>query len=175
MNNYCSLRASIFVVFLVSFISVSAQNDKAATNDIVTPQQLALLIGDWEGTLTYLNYSDNTEVSIKAKLKAAEGENETQLAMTNIYPDEPGHGGSYTLSITKNGSRLNKSRIVSSKQLADGTTEIMTIRKGRDDGKRSRIRITYLIAPKDLVVRKEVLFKGATEWLKRNQYTYTRT
>ena len=67
--------------------------------------------------------------------------------------------------------------IVSKKQLADCTIEIITEKKGIDgnDRKAAIIRHTYLISSKQYVSRKEVQFVGETNWIMHNEYRFSRS
>lgn len=152
--------------------SVFGQSNK---DNAIQASDLATLVGNWEGSLTYLNYGDNQYVTIETNLEIVAGENENELAVTNTYPDEPNAGGSYRLRITKKGMRLNKEPVISRSLLDDGTIEVVTQYRGRDDNKRAQIRITYRISDSSYTSRKDVQYKGETEWIKRNEFSYQRS
>lgn len=168
MKTRCS-NLIILVLFVV--FSSPLLGQKAA----IQAGDLSRLIGDWQGSLTYLNYQDNQYVTIRTNLQIVAGEDEDEIKVTNSYPDEPNAGGSYRLWTKKNGTRLNKEKVTSRQVLEDGTIEIVTTYKGRDDNKRATIRITYRIGETNYSSRKDVQYKGETEWIKRNEFSYERS
>lgn len=162
------------LTFLIGLLFCSYTLVLAQDNNRIQPSDLAVLIGNWEGSLTYLSYQDNTPYTLKTNLAISAGENESEIQVDNSYPDEPQANGTYYLRIKKKGARLNRNPIHSRTVLADGTIEIVTQSKGRDDNNKAIIRITYLIGQDSYKTRKEVQFRGETDWIKRNEFTYTR-
>ncbi len=163
--------STTFTIAVIIFSSFPLLGQKAA----IQAGDLSRLIGDWQGSLTYLNYQDNQYVTIRTNLQIVAGENENEIKVTNSYPDEPNAGGSYRLWTKKNGTRLNKELVTAREALEDGTIEIVTTYRGRDDNKRATIRITYRIGENNYSSRKDVQYKGETEWIKRNEFSYERS
>ncbi|MEO0728281.1 MAG: hypothetical protein AAFZ63_27280, partial [Bacteroidota bacterium] len=145
-----------------------------AQDDRMTPEDLAILVGNWEGMLTYRNYRDGQLFDVRTNLEIAIGKDANQLLVKNTYPDEPNASGTYNLTIKKDGTRLNKAKVISRTVLEDGQVEVVTEYKGRDDNKKSLIRIIYRIGQDSYYTRKEVQFKGSTDWLMRNEFRYER-
>lgn len=163
------------LLLAVLFCLVSpAFSQNAKTGNAIQSDDLSRLVGNWKGTLTYLNYQDNQYVTIRTQLEIVPGADENEIKVTNSYPDEPDAGGTYRLWTSRNGKRLNKEAVSSRTVLDDGTLEIVTSYRGRDDNKRARIRITYRIGEDTYTTRKDVQYKGETEWIKRNEFTYQR-
>ncbi len=167
------MKRSLILYLTLIGITLST-NQLQAQEDRITPEDLAILVGNWEGMLTYRNYRDGQLFDVRSNLQISAGKDANQLLVQNNYPDEPKAGGPYNLTITKNGSRFNKANVISRTVLDDGHVEIVTEYKGRDDNKKSIIRITYRIGENSYYTRKDVQFKGTTDWLKRNEFRYER-
>ena len=118
--------STTFTIAVIIFSSFPLLGQKAA----IQAGDLSRLIGDWQGSLTYLNYQDNQYVTIRTNLQIVAGENENEIKVTNSYPDEPNAGGSYRLWTKKNGTRLNKELVTAREALEDGTIEIVTTYRG---------------------------------------------
>ncbi|MEL6836305.1 MAG: hypothetical protein AAFP77_25130 [Bacteroidota bacterium] len=161
-------------VLLLAFACLLPFSKLQAQDDRMTSEDLAILVGNWEGTLTYRNYRDGQLFDVRTNLEIAIGKDANQLLVKNTYPDEPNASGNYNLTIKKDGTRLNKAKVVSRTVLEDGQVEVVTEYKGRDDNKKSLIRIIYRIGENSYYTRKEVQFKGATDWLMRNEFRYER-
>ena len=133
---------TLFALFAaLTFISLSPTAAQT-TNNRVQAEDIATLLGEWEGVLTYRNYRDGKLFDVRTNLQITAGKDANELLVQNNYPDEPKAGGSYTIRIKKNGTRINKERVISRKTLDDGKLEVVTEYKGRDDNKKAIIRIT---------------------------------
>lgn len=142
--------------------------------DIVNSEDFKIIIGSWEGKLTYQDYQTNQPFTMSADLKVRQGKSENKFILSNIYPDESKPNGAYKLKITKRGELLNKRVVTSRKVLNSGLIEIQTEHRGKDNGKRAMIRNTYLIGKKRLIIRKEVQNEKIGVWKQRNEFKYTR-
>jgi len=142
--------------------------------ETITSQDLQKVIGDWEGSLTYLDYQTNKPFTMPANLIVKQGKNENRLVLNNIYPDEPKANGAYKIKIAKNGHLLNKHVVTSRKIVDDGVLRIETEHRGRDNKKRVNIRYTYLIDENIFAIRKEVQFEKIGIWIKRSEFNYKR-
>ncbi len=141
---------------------------------IVKTEDIQIIIGNWEGELTYLDYQTNQPYSLPANLNVVQGKSENKFILNNIYPNEPKANGSYKLKITRKGELLNKKVVKSRKVLDSGLIEIITEHRGKDNRKSALIRNTYLIGKKRLIIRKEVQHDKIGIWKKRNEFKYTR-
>ena len=140
----------------------------------VTSEDLKLAIGNWEGSITYLDYQSNKTYTMPANLLIKEGNNENTLILNNNYPNEPKANNSDKIKITKNGLLLNKNEVISKEELKNGGIQIKTEHEAKDDGRKARIRYTYSIGNTIFIIRKEVQFEELADWIKRSEFTYTR-
>jgi hypothetical protein len=140
----------------------------------ITSKDLKLAVGNWKGSITYLDYQSNKPFTMPANLLVTKGKNENSLVLNNSYPNEPKANGSDKIRIAKNGLLLNKNTVTSREELENGDIQIQTEHDAKDDGKKARIRYTYSIGSNVFTIRKEVQFEQLTDWIKRSEFTYTR-
>jgi hypothetical protein len=159
---------------LVLPFGMYCQNGTDASVVKVLPGDFAQLIGKWEGTLTYLDYSTNKPYTLPAHLVMNEGRNEFQLKGSHIFPNEPKANSKFRLTLSKTGTQLNKKNVTSRNILHDGQIQITTeyLHKDGNEGKMATNRVTYTIGLDTYRVRKDVQFEGSTEWIMRNEYRY---
>lgn len=138
----------------------------------ITPEDLKLIIGTWEGSITYLDYQTNKPFSMTANLIVEKGRNENTLFLKNLYPNEPKANNSEKIKVSKNGTMLNKHIVTLREELENGHIQIQTEHKGKDDNKKALIRYTYLINKNLLIIRKEVQFEEVVGWIKRSEFNY---
>ena len=156
----------IVFTFLYSF-SNYAQNT-------VTVDNLKTLLGEWTGTLTYIDYSSNEPYTMPANLNVKQGKNENHLLLFNSYPKEPKANNKDKIKISKNGDLLNNNAVKSKQKLSNGQIQITTEYSGKDNNKKALIRNVYILGENEFVIRKEVKYENSEDWLKRNEYNYTR-
>ncbi len=159
------------IIFLLNFSAVFAQ-----TSTKVTPKDFQLFVGNWKGTLTYLDYSSHKQYTMPADINISQLKKSNVFIFSNLYPDEPKANSTDTLIISHNGKMINN-EIVKSKQKPDnGDTKIITGFLGKDgnDNMPALIRITYTVGKNIYTNIKEVQFVGQNEWIKRHEYSYTR-
>ena len=140
----------------------------------IFPDDLDIVVGEWEGCLTYLDYQTNNPFTMPANLIAEQGKNKYELILKNIYPNEPKANGKEKMKISKNGLRLNNHKVTSRLELENGQTQIQTAYKGKDNTKNALIRYTYIIGKKSFIIKKEVQFNELETWIKRSEFSYVR-
>ncbi len=140
----------------------------------ITSEDLDLAIGDWEGSITYLDYQSNTPFTMPANLIVEKGDNKNTLILYNSYPKEPKANNSDKIKMSKNGLLLNKHEISSREEFDNGSIQIKTEHDAKDDGKKATIRYSYTIGQDVFVIRKEVQFEESADWIKRSEFRYTR-
>jgi hypothetical protein len=159
------------VIFLGSVAATFAQ-----TKATVKQKDFQTFVGNWKGTLTYLDYSSNKPYTMPADLEVRQSKNPNVFLFSNLYPDEPKANSSDTLTISDDGKMVNNETVKSKRKLSNGNTEIIAERSGRDgnDNKPALIRMTYTVGKNRYTNVKEVKFTGQKEWIKRHEYSYTR-
>lgn len=158
----------VFWVAIIGSFSAFAQSPvKISTADFKA------VLGHWEGSLTYLDYSSGKPFSMPANIAIARL-GAKQLIFANTYPEEAAANSADTSTIAKNGTMLDEEKLISKRKLADGNLEIITEYTGPDgnDNLLARIRHTYTIGKTLLVIRKDVMFVGDAEWIMRHEFRY---
>ncbi|MEW7278934.1 hypothetical protein ABW636_10100 [Aquimarina sp. 2201CG1-2-11] len=140
----------------------------------ITPEDLKIIIGDWQGSITYLDYKTNQPFTMPANLVVQQGKDKNSLALSHIYPNEPKANNSEKIKISRNGLLLNKKEVISRKKLENRSIQIQTMHKGKDDNKTAHIRYTYILGNELFLIRKEVQFDQTDNWIKRSEYNYTK-
>jgi hypothetical protein len=161
------------ILFSLFIAPVFAQDQKA----VVSVNDFTPALGSLKGTLTYLDYSSGKPFTMPANVTISVYTGKPNgIILALDYPKEPQANGNDTLVISKEGVLLNGGKIVSKKQLADGSLEIIADKEGRDgnDNKKALLRHIYNISKTKFSNRKEVKFKGTDAWILRNEYTFSR-
>ena len=140
----------------------------------IFPEDLKALLGEWTGSLTYVDYNTNKPYTMPANLNVNQGKNENQLILNISYPYEPKANGRDKINISNDGSKLNKIDVKSREVLSNGQVQITTEYKGKDNNKKAAIKKVYLISNSQFIIRKEVKFEDTKDWLTRNEYKYSR-
>lgn len=161
----------------VSLIAIEVVAQSTTTNSFdgrITADDLESVKGEWTGSLTYIDYSSNKPYSMPADLTVEEGKNQFQYILKYSYPNEPHANSKGKIEITKDGMRINKKDVVSIERTEFDGLIVKTEHSGKDNKKKATIRNVYIISEDKFVLSKEVKFEDTTEWLKRNEYSFTR-
>ena len=161
---YALLLASVFVAH------ASAQTPRVSAEDF-----RRLTGPNWKGSLVYLDYSANKQVSIRSNLTVTQAPGaEAAWVFEYEYPDEPKANGKQNLRLGDDGKAIDDETIVERTTLDGGVLRIVTERRGKDNDRDALFRYTYLIGASSFSIRKEVRAEGASEFFERNRYSWTR-
>ena len=155
------------LLFLIFFGATQAQ-------DTVVADDLAPLLGEWKGSLTYVDYSSNKPYTMPANLTVKQGKSTNQMTLMYTYPNEPKANSKGKLKISDGGKRLNNEMIISREVLEDGSVQVITSYEGKDNNKEAMMKGVYVLGASKCIIRKEVKYTDAEQWLKRNEYTFQR-
>jgi len=167
-------RYLIIILIALSFLIQSiAQESLSSVNDQkVTPQDIELLLGEWTGTLTYIDYSSGEPYTMPADVIVEKGKTANQLVLRNSFPNEPKANNKDKLKLSKNGDELNGNKVTSRMILPSGELQIKTEYIGKDNRKKATIQNVITIGAKRFVRTKNVQFENSEEWLKRSEFSY---
>ena len=165
------MKKTLSIVIIIFALLFSIKN---YSQNIVTKDDLQILLGKWTGTLKYIDYGSNKPYTMPANLIVEQGKNENQILLFNNYPNEPKANSKDKIKISKNGELLDNKKVKSKEKLADNQIQIITEYSGKDNKKKALIRNIYIIGEKKFVIRKEVKFNNSEEWIVRNKYSYNR-
>jgi hypothetical protein len=167
-------KHTIIIAIVICLLNIASAYSQ--TSSKVTVKDFQRLIGDWKGTLTYLDYSSNKPYTMPADISISQSGKSKIFFFSNIYPNEPKANSTDTIKISKNGRMINNETVKSKRKLKNGNTKITMEYSGLDgnDKKPAIIRITYNFGKTTFTKTKEVQFEGQEEWIKRHEYSYTR-
>ncbi len=169
------MKNILVITLSIAFSGFAFSQNKAINSPkTINANELAMLIGNWEGSLMYLDYTSNKPNTIPSNLVIEAGKNENQLKVANFYPGEPKANNNYKITISKDGTQINKQDIKTKTNEPNGSIKVIVEYNGKDgnDNKKALFRISYLLSEKKYTVEKEVLFEGTEEWILRNRYSY---
>jgi hypothetical protein len=168
MNSFLTKILSSVIIFSFAFtnqsITVSGNDFKPA-------------FGDWKGSLTYLDYTSGKPYTMPANVSIQiSSKNNNEIIFSYQYPNEPKANGNDTLAIKEKGTMIDNSKIIARKNNADGSLQIETERNGKDgnQNKDAVIKHIYIISKNNFISRKEVKFMDDNNWIKRNEYLFSR-
>ena len=166
----------ILIVFaiLLSFENYAQTTSIDSSEKVVTLEDLKIILGEWTGTLTYVDYRTNKPFTMPSNVDIKQGKNENQLLLFITYPNEPKANSKDKIKISDNGQQLNKNDVKSNQKMSNGQVIITTEYLGKDNNKQALIRNVYILGDKEFVIRKEVKFENSNEWMKRNEYNFNR-
>lgn len=162
-------------ILLAAILAISISS-LCAQEALVTKSDIAKLIGNWEGSLMYLDYSSNQPYTMPCNAIINSVKNKNQVKVSYEYPNEPKANRTFKLKISKDGTEIGKEKITNKTLDEEGNSVFEIVKSGKDgnDNKQALIRQTYVISDQVFIVRKEVKFDGTTEWVLRNEYKFTK-
>ncbi|OIQ30850.1 MAG: hypothetical protein BM564_01165 [Bacteroidetes bacterium MedPE-SWsnd-G2] len=166
----------IFIALTLFFTSqgFAQQSNSVITDKTVSPKDTETILGDWTGSLTYIDYSSNKPYTMPADVTVKQGKNKNKLSLNFKYPNEPNANSQGQILISKKGDKINNEIVVSKRVLSNNQLEITTEYIGKDNNKKAVIRNTYILGSKQFVIRKNVKFENSNEWIMRNEYSFDR-
>ena len=148
-------------IFLVS-LQLTGQSYKV--------KNLSSSIGNWEGKLTYLDYSSGKPFTMLANIKISLTQDDLGYIMGYEYPKEPHANSTDTTYIKDN--QFGEDKIVAFENEVNGGFKMITEVAGEDgnEHKKAILRHTYTLKSNSFLIVKEVKFEGTKVWIKRNEY-----
>jgi hypothetical protein len=165
------MKSLIITITILFFIQTSVQAQS------IQPSDLKVLEGNWVGTLTYLDYKSGKPFTMPANTTFEQSKNNPNVYLRSIgYSTEPHANQTDSMIISNDGKMLDEFRIITFKKAKDGTLEIVGEKDGIDgnDNKPATIRQTFTFTTTTFINKKEVLFKGTSNWLIRHTYSFTK-
>ncbi len=160
------MKLALLITFILLSTFAQAQSLK---------KRLENLKGNWQGKLTYLDYTTAQPFVMDANLEILQLNLSDTFLFKNSYPKEPQANSVDTIIVAKNGKRLSKNKVIAikGKDPVHGI-EIITQENGLDgnDNKPAIIQHIYKIGLLNFDIIKEVKFKGTTKFIQRSAYNY---
>ncbi|OWY25096.1 hypothetical protein C7N43_33890 [Sphingobacteriales bacterium UPWRP_1] len=164
--------------FQLLFIALTAFAAPAWTaehgNAKICVKDFALLVGSWQGTLTYLDYTSGKPYTMPANLEIGRIGKSNAFTFANAYPNEPQANATDTVTIAKNRQFIDDEMVVRRQKAQSGAIEIVTQKNGKDgnEQRNAQFRYIYKISRNEFSRVKEVKFEGENNWIKRNEYAF---
>ncbi len=161
------IRIIICIVSCLSFYNCFSYSDST-----ITHKDLTKLVGCWEGSLTYIDYTSNRPFSMPARIIVKNSNKNNIVVCSLIYPKEPKANTQDTIFISKDGRSLNNEVIKTKNKFNRDSLEIITEITGIDgnDNLAAIIRHIYIIGKSTYTRKKEVQFVGQASWILRSEY-----
>jgi hypothetical protein len=166
-----------FSHFLLMFLILSCFSlNNSKRSDKIHLKDFFPLVGNWEGQLTYLDYSSGKPYTMPANCEIKILKKQKQILVYSIYPDEMEANSVDTIRLSNDGIFLNKEKLVSKTLNSDNELIIVTEESGQDgnDNLNATFHHTYTISNSKFSIRKDVQFIGTSEWIKRHEYVYVK-
>ncbi|MEX0291271.1 MAG: hypothetical protein AB3N14_19365 [Flavobacteriaceae bacterium] len=159
------MKPIIYFTTLLFSISVTAQATLSLSDFQVLDNT------EWKGTLTYINYSDGQEVSLRTTMQVTlKG---GQIVMQINYTDEPSANSTSKIAIRKGGRYFGTEEVIEKIYLENGL-KFVTRYEGSDNNKKATMFKTYTFNTNTLSIAKKVVYKKSEESLIRNKYSYVK-
>ncbi|MEM9388641.1 MAG: hypothetical protein AAGA68_26610 [Pseudomonadota bacterium] len=144
-------------------------------------EALAALVGEWRGSLTYIDYGNGNEYEIPLATRHVPNADRTALVSWNAYTD-PGHivhtvdvlavdesGEVVTIAGFRDGeATVLAFRVLAFERLADGWRLVLA-REGLDDGRQAAMTRSLELEGDRFVSRKRVRFADEEASFERNR------
>jgi len=139
----------------------------------VSAADFTSLIGEWSGTLNYLNFgsSDRSTIPIEATVISV-GREGMDYAIR--FPGEEQHNGNRLLSLGEDGQSIDGAALISRKLSEEGVLELVTQHIGQDNNKDVMVRMTYAISQNEFSIAKSVQPSPDEPYFNRNRYVFVR-
>lgn len=135
---------------------------------------VGLLVGQWDGTLQYLDYQDNTtRTTIRATLDVARAGEALRYQFSYVEPNGRAVAGDVTMvSLSAAGAAVRFNNEEWSVDSSNATT-LRLSRRGTDNNRPARLERTYTRAGQTLRIRTDVYYEGSNVAVTRNEYALT--
>lgn len=160
-----------FVLATYFLLTINSALNAQSVSNRIDSTDINRLLGNWKGTLTYIDYTSDKPFSLDIEMNVeAKGKNKWMLSY--FFPGEPKANSKEMLSVSADGSKLNKEFVTYRKQISDTELEIVTEYESTDGNDRApaTIRHTYRLKSDSYQSIKEVRYHPKPEWKKRNEY-----
>ena len=160
---------------LLVIIAACAQVDCGPV-DRVRFDDIQQLVGRrWTGTLTYMDFSSKKTTSIPSTLTVVRDSSQPATWVWNIgYTDEPQYDSGLSVTLREDGRFLQDERVLRRRKSADGSVEIVTETKGKDDNRPAILRHVYRFGRTEASRQLLVKVEGSSTFFQRHIYRWSR-
>ena len=164
----------LLLLFTLSFLAL--QNISAQE---ITSAQLDQLNGEWEGALTYTDYSDDkSQYELKTKLIAAFKKGKGVLKYIYTEPNGKIVKGKQKMKLGKTAESfyLASDFAISSFEQSDAANswKLMLQKEGTDNNKPAIIKQVIILNDNNFSITKMIRYKDQDGFIQRNKYAFSR-
>jgi hypothetical protein len=160
---------------ITAALTLSKNDQEIIPQPRIEKGDLSRITGNWNGELTYLDYTSKKEVTFSCNLEAVVTPDEKLLKLKYIYPDEMDANTMSRLDITEDGATIEGQFVMERTILPDGSLKLITEEKEFDDYKLSTIRRIIVLSNDTFVITKMVKFDDAGDFFRRNEYRWKKS
>ncbi|MEM9326785.1 MAG: hypothetical protein AAGA85_14060 [Bacteroidota bacterium] len=159
---------STSILLLLSFLVGS---------ESLTPQHLQVFQGEWQGTLTYLNYQDD-ETLVDLPVRMVATYNDEALSFEYFYDEGSGRTEKRTGSFKLKGKKVqyNGSWQLDEADITDlNTWKLALSSKGKDNNQKASFQLKVDVSPSQIVTTKWVKYEEEDgDYFMRNRHVFER-
>lgn len=169
-----SLPAAAPKIAVLSLCLMLTSPFLVAQDAAILKEDIAMIQGKWNGTLTYRDFKSGKDVTMPCNLSLEVKKNGKDLVMHYAYPDNAGWNSKDNISISADGRSINGEKIKSRKKLDDGSVEIIIESKGEDGSTPAIVQQIITFGPNMFTLARQVQYMTTGEKFQRNIYQWTR-
>jgi hypothetical protein len=142
----------------------------------ISAKDIKNIVGCWNAKLDYSGTIVRKPYTTHALVAGSQLGNANTFRLVYSYTANAADNTADTISISKDGRKLNGATIQSKRCTKGGAIEITTEAAGfdHDQNQKVLVRQLYTIGKRTYTYKKQVKLQGQTEWLDRQLFTYTR-
>lgn len=148
---------------LIAGLGISFQNHS------IKADELKPWLGTWKGKMDYLDVTTGMDESKKATIKVGPIVGGNKIALQYIYPDDTTANFTDTLRVAPDGKSVSY-LILADKKKTSTDFQFMLEGEGEDAGQKAGIRLTYNFSKKNFSLKKEIKYRGQSDYFIRSEY-----
>ena len=169
-----SLPGAAPKIAVASLALLFTLHSAAAQEPVIGKEDIAMIKGNWKGTLTYSDFKSSKDVTMPCNLNLEVKKNGKDLVMSYEYPDNSAWNSKDNIEISEDGRVINGEKIKSRKTMPDGSIELIIESKGQDGSTPATITQIITFSPKHFTITRLVQYMTTGEKFQRNQCRWTR-
>jgi hypothetical protein len=146
----------------------------AQKGTVVSANEFKNWVGCWNGTQNYNGTIIRKPFSTNARLVVKQLTDPHSFQFLHIYTKDPHENVADTITVSKDGRKLNGGAIKSKRLTKEGMLEIVTEFAGfdKDYNKTAIVRQTFWVSKNDYRFKKQVQLQGEADWLDREEFDF---
>jgi len=156
------------LIITVLFITLMPKGEN------IDADYLKVFEGEWQGTLTYLNYGDD-ETLVNLPVRMVAELHKGKLSFEYFYNEGNGRTEKRKDSFRVKGDKIyhnGKWSLESSELIDTAHWSLILTSKGKDNNRPASFRKTVNVTPERIQVEKWVLYEGEQEYFMRNRHIF---